>query len=397
MANIQIERRPSETAIDYHKRLIYGKLVDKTLSDIDYSELSEAIYNKQLSSDSTRKMMYGSLATLELLDTNNAAYTGVTMSGMDEKIMELQKERQKYFDQRTALTKMLRERARQEELNEIIMDTVATGNLPVLQYTGGSTEHSDNDLLVSLNDIHYGACFDNYWGAYNSDVCKSMMEKYIMRIIEIAETHKSENCIIWENGDAISGSIHRSIQVTNKENVIQQVVGVSELIAQFISKLSPHFKTVRFVSVSGNHSRVENNKDNALIEERLDDLIEWYLSARLQNYENVVIGGGRIDPTMYLINIRGLNYCGVHGDFDGSAFKVQSLQTMVGAPIYAVLSGHMHHNMVNDVQGVRTVMAGSFLGIDEYCAQKRIYGRPEQMVCVCNGSGILCYYDIPLR
>lgn len=82
----------------------------------------------------------------------------------------------------------------------------------------------------------------------------------------------------------------------------------------------------------------------------------WYLSARLQNFENVQIDfGERIDPTMYLINVRGKNYLGVHGDFDGSASKVQSLQTMAGKPLYAVLSGHLHHNKIDVVQGIKAV------------------------------------------
>ena len=45
----------------------------------------------------------------------------------------------------------------------------------------------------------------------------------------------------------------------------------------------------------------------------------------------------------------------------------------------------------------KTVMAGSFLGMDDFCVSKRIYGRPEQMVCICDESGIRCSYNVPLR
>ena len=249
---------------------------------------------------------------------------------------------------------------------------------------------------MSLNDIHYGANVDNYWNKYNSDICRDMMRRYLDRIIEIGELHNSENCIVWENGDAISGNIHHSIAVTNKENVIEQVVGVSELIAEFLAELSKHFTTVQFVSVSGNHSRIDI-KDRALKDERLDDLVEWYLSARLQNFENVIIGAGdKVDSTMYLIDVRGKTYCGIHGDYDGSAAKVQALQTMARRPLYAVLSGHLHHCRMDEVQGIKTVMAGSFLGMDDFCVSKRIYGRPEQMICICDGSGIRCSYNIDL-
>lgn len=397
---MHLYQKQDESNFDFQRRLVYGKLVDKTLSDVDYSELAEALYGQAYAPDVARRMVYGSKRTLDAVeqDVKRTIQSDDVLSELDSKLMELQKERQKYFDQRNALTKLIRERSRQEELNEILEDAIRSGDLPQLDYQRVMIEHSDNDLLVSLNDIHYGANVHNYWNTYNSEICRDMMCRYLDRIIGIGETHHSENCIVWANGDEISGNIHQSIAVTNKENVIEQIKGVSELIAEFLAELSKHFNQVVFVSVAGNHSRIEANKDRALVAERLDDLVEWYLSARLQNFENVLIGGGeKIDNTMYMIDIRGKTYCGVHGDFDGSAGKVQSLQTMAGRPLYAVLSGHLHHNKTDDVQGVKTIMAGSFLGMDDYCVQKRIYGKSEQMVCVCDANGIRCAYDVPLK
>lgn len=388
-----------------------GKLVDRTIDD-DYEELSERLFGEGncFNSSEVRKRMYGMRAIIEAIerDGETSIHDEDTLSALDSKRIEIQKERYKFFDQRNALHKLVRERSRQEELNEILFEAIQSGNLPKLDYQRTEISPSDNDLLVSLNDIHYGAQVNNYWNTYNSDICREMMCRYLDRIISIGETHSSENCIVWANGDEISGNIHQSIAVTNKENIIEQIKGVSELIAEFLAELSKHFRQVVFVSVAGNHSRIESNKDKALVSERLDDLVEWYLSARLQNFENVIIGTSdvhttaaansvRVDNTMYLIDIRGKTYCGVHGDFDGSAGKVQALQTMAGKPLYAVLSGHLHHNKTDEVQGVKTIMAGSFLGMDDYCVQKRIIGKAEQMVCVCDKHGVRCSYDIPLK
>lgn len=382
--------------------IVIGKLVDRTIDD-DYEELSERLFGEGncFNSSEVRKRMYGMKAIIEAIERDGEAaiQDEDKLSVLDSKRFELQKERQKFFDQRNALNKLLRERSRQEELNEILTEAVKSGNLPQLNYQRVEIEPTDNDLLVSLNDIHYGANVQNYWNTYNSDICREMMCRYLDRIIAIGETHRSENCIVWANGDEISGNIHQSITVTNKENVIEQIKGVSELIAEFLAELSKHFRQVIFVSVAGNHSRIDPNKDRALVSERLDDLVEWYLGARLQNFENVQIGIGseKVDDTMYLIDVRGKTYCGVHGDFDGSASKVQSLQTMARKPLYAVLSGHLHHNKMDEVQGVKTIMAGSFLGMDDYCVQKRIVGRAEQMVCVCDADGVRCSYGIPLQ
>ena len=381
-----------------------GKMVDHTIDD-DYEELSERLFGDGscFSATEVRKRMYGMKAVIDAIEREgeDAIRSTNRMSELDRKKIELQTERQKFYDQRNAFNKLVRERSRQEELNEILVKSIQEGDLPRLDYEFdpyGVVTQSDNDLLVSLNDIHYGATVENYWNTYNSDICREMMCRYLDRIIQITRTHSSQNCIVWANGDEISGNIHKSITVTNKENVIEQIKGVSELIAEFIAELSKHFVTVTFVSVAGNHSRLDPNKDNALVSERLDDLIEWYLAARLQSFENVIIGGGeKVDETMYLIDVRGKTYCGVHGDFDGSPSKIQALQTMARKPLYAVLSGHLHHCKIDDVQGIRTIMAGSFLGMDDYCVQKRIYGRPEQMVCVCDETGVRCSYNVSLN
>ena len=310
---MQLERREDESPLQHHKRLIDGKLTDKTLADIDYSELSEYVYGQAYSSDVARRMMYGSKKTLDLLDEEKmAAVKDRDISDeMGLKIIELQKERQKFYDQRMAYNKILRERAREEELNEIIQECVASGRLAELHFGNDAFLQftSDNTLLVSLNDLHYGANIDNAWCRYNSSICAKMMENYLQKIISIANVHMSEDCVVWAAGDCISGNIHRSIQVSNKETVIEQIMGVSELIAQFLAELSRHFRTVRFVSVAGNHSRIEPNKENAITAERLDDLVEWYLAARLQNAENIIIDDShKLDHTISLFSIRGKNY-----------------------------------------------------------------------------------------
>jgi hypothetical protein len=394
----ELERKSNESRYDHHKRLINGKLVDKTLSDIDYSELAEYVYGQPYSSDVARRMMYGSRRTIELIEDEQVMNISDAklLSELETKAAELRIERRKCFDQRNALNKLLDERARYEEIVEIISESI-NENLPSLEFCPVVIPESDNDLIVSLNDIHYGATVHNAWCDYDSSICRQMMVLYLNKILSIAQTHRSQNCYVVCAGDCISGSIHQSIAVSNKEDVIEQVTGVSELIAEFLCELSRHFNEVFYVGVAGNHSRINPNKNDAILSERLDNMIEWYLSARLQNFENVNICTSKLDTTMALFDIRGKTYCLVHGDFDGSDAKVQALQTMAQRPLYGVMSGHLHHNSVSGVQGIKTMMAGSFLGMDTYCVQKRIFGKPEQMVYVCDNSGVRCYYDVDLK
>ena len=94
-------------------------------------------------------------------------------------MLEFKKERQRFFDQRNALNKVVRDMARRDENQEILERAIENGVLPKLTYTQNNVQPTEQDLLVSLNDLHFGACVDNYWNYYNSDVCRMMLQDYI--------------------------------------------------------------------------------------------------------------------------------------------------------------------------------------------------------------------------
>ena len=173
--NELIARRAGETDLQYQKRLVYGKLVDKTLADVDYSELSEPLYGQRLASDECRKRMYGSRRTLEVI--SESEIRADTPEDMACKITELKVERQKLFDERVALNKSIRAVARQQELTEIIERVVSSGSLPniVVREKVRTRSDAERDLLVSLNDIHFGAVVDNAWRKYDSDICSDVI------------------------------------------------------------------------------------------------------------------------------------------------------------------------------------------------------------------------------
>ena len=396
--NPKYHRIEGESEYEYGLRLIEMK-VEQSPSDLEWSDIVDML-GLNIHPDSLRKAAnvtpYSGYHVMKYFKTKfkDESDDSLYMKEIERKMIEFQKERQRFFDQRTALNKVVRQMARRDENVDIFERAIENGSIPRLEYKYSGVEVSDKDLLVSLNDLHFGAYVDNYWNYYNSDVCKQMLGAYLDEIIAVKDLYHAENCYVWANGDLISGNIHKSIAVSNRENVIEQVVGVSELISEFLAELSKHFRQVGFSSVAGNHSRLED-KESASQHERMDDLVEWYLKARLQNFPNILFDHyKKIDDTMYLLNVRGKTYLGIHGDYDSSPSKLQSLQSMVKEPIYAILSGHLHHNKTDNVQGVKTIMAGSFLGMDDYCVEKRIYGIQQQMICVCSSAGVKAYCDV---
>jgi len=385
-------RQDDESVKTYKIRLFENKelysLTSQQIADLINKESGDNF------SESTYRKWYKAYAEGKY-DTEKEFVSGdKIIKEYEMKRVEFEKEKIRYSDQRTAYIKNVRTDARKDELFSIVENTIKNTKTP-LQYKQSEVAVSDNDLMVSLCDIHYGIDIDNNWNKYSSDILIVRLQKYLDKILSVQKLHKSENVYVSANGDLISGNIHIQIQVANKENIIQQVMGVSEVIAWFLNELSSNFKNVYFNVVAGNHSRL-NTKDNSLKDERLDDLIPWYIKARLQTKTNITVLDNNIDNTMSLVNIRGKDYLNAHGDYDFSKSMIGNITMMLDKKPYAICTGHLHHNSTNNIQGVKMIMAGSLMGVDDYCITKRILGNPSQMICVCNDSGVDCFYDFDL-
>ena len=400
-----ITRITGETDLDFHKRIIYGKLIDKTLMDEDYADLAELAYGETSSSDHARKMMYGSRKTLELMDKflGDNIDDSKILSEVELAKTELKKEKIKLSRQRVELNRTLNKQAQREEIHEIFEAALKSEkdwsfNPPILE------GNDDIELAISLTDMHVGADIDNEFNIFNSDVLKIMLEDYISQIRIIQKTHGAKKCVVWANGDLVNGKIH-GLAVSNRENIVQQIQVATELISNFLIELGEMFEQVRFCLSPGNHSRLCERKDEEILGERLDLLIEWAVEKELCKHKclNVIFNDYRkVDTTMYAVKISGRDYIGTHGDFDSENKISELIKFCENAydervKFTAILTGHLHHNFVKNIRGTTLVQAGGFLGIDSYCLSKRIYGEAEQMVLVCSSNGIDCFYPIRFK
>lgn len=313
---------------------------------------------------------------------------------------EIQKEKRKLYDERLDINRRLREEARLETTIEKIDDMLNSiaDNRYITYNNNFSIEQSDNDMIVCLSDLHLGATYYNFDGYYDSNIAKERLNQYLAEIIEIQKTHNAENCVVLLLGDLISGNIHSTISVTNKENVIEQVKLACEYISDFVYELGKHFNNVELRGVSGNHSRIQEKKENALLGERLDSLIVWFIKSMLKNADNIIVYDENIDETVSTFIIRDKLYFGVHGDFDSTnSTSIAKLALWVKMTPYCILCGHKHFPAMTDVSGIKVVQSGSLGGSgDEYTRQKRLTGKPSQTVLIVNNKGIKCCYPIEL-
>ena len=321
------------------------------------------------------------------------------LNKMEQKKQEIIKERFRLNDERTAYNRALRNDARLETRLDILEQKITDFgkiNFPDSNYSDNDT--ADNDLLVLLSDLHIGQTFKSFNGEYSTKIAQTRMGQYVNKIIEIGKKNNSDKCYVSLQGDLISNSIHKSIAVTNQENVIQQIKFASELITAFIYELSHHFNRVIVTSVSGNHSRLDK-KEDALKDERLDDLVIWYMDAALSDVKNIDIITNNPDTTFAVMDIRGKKYINVHGDYDAfSKNGVASLSMMLGYFPYAITFGHLHTCAMSDESGIKIIRGGSLAGSgDDYTIEKRLTGKASQMVCVCTDKGVESYNIIELE
>ena len=364
-------------------------------SDLDWSEIVTK-YNLNIASDTLRKAsstIFGGNFVKHYFESQN---NDTKDSNYDIQLREIRREKQKLFDERAAFNKSNRDVARLEQdldyLEELIKNT---------QYKPFDIIYHndrDKDLVVLLSDLHIGLDVESSFGKYNSDITKEMLGKYLGEVIDAIELYKIQNVYVMLLGDFTSGNIHTTVQLQNRENVIEQIQLASEMTSDFIYNIAKHCDNVVVNSVGGNHSRL-GKKDDVLRDERLDNLVIWYAEAKLSNVANVHFETEEnIDSTIAKNTIRGKIYYSVHGDYDSySESGINKLVAMTKEFPCCICYGHLHHNSYDDINDIKIIRSGSFAGTyDDYTISKRISGKPSQAMFVVDETGVKNFIPVDL-
>ena len=396
---LDLNKSINETELQYIWRL--GLAKDSGELDLTWDELAD-IFNRNLREDETsyysssayrKKYQMAKMFKDEVFSQDN-----FNTYDLEEQRRELEKAKMKLRDERTAYAKSNRDTARLEENFDLLSEKlqeigrVSFGNYQAVQIDG------DSSLLIILSDWHIGSTFSSAWGEYNANIARDRLNQLLKEIRVICERHRVQDAYISIQGDMINNSIHKSIAITNRENTIEQTKIAIELLSSFIFEVSKIVSLVYVTNVSGNHSRLDK-KDDALHNERFDDLIGWTVERLFNSVSNVEFLKTNMDIGIASMNIRGKEYINLHGDYDAfSKSGLANLCLMIGHIPYAVTFGHLHTCAVDDMQGVKMIRGGSLSGSgDDYTVERRLKGFPSQMVCVCTDRGVECFYPIELR
>ena len=360
--------------------------VANILNDILGFEYTESKYRKQFQ------------AFEKILNANKKhIFDDDYANSIEEKRQELYKERQRLSDERTSLNRRLREDARATANYEVLLNAVRESGettLPLCEPVVVSD--NDEDMIILLSDLHIGLDVSNSFGSYNTEIAKNRLSQYRDQVRKIQIERKCQNAWVVLIGDMCNGSIHVTTRLENRENTIRQIQIAAELISNFVYGIYPYFENVFVNSVAGNHSRI-GLKDEVLRNERLDDVIPWYMRAKLGHISEIkFLDAGNVDPTIGDFTVKGNKIVAVHGDYDSFGENGVSKLTMMLRYIPdIILMGHLHHTEFTNVSDVDIVRCGSLCGAcNDYEVSKRIYGKPQQMVLTVGVDGITSFYPI---
>lgn len=391
---MRLERLPGETDIAYHRRLVVGKLEDKTLSDIDYGELSKYLYGKRYSPDVSRRMAYGSYHTLKILDSQ--VFNTPTQKDMSIELAaqtrELKKEAQRVCDQRREYKKLLAEEGRREHLEVVLMEAASKleetvgrvfPDASVVDYLH-DVEHGTEAILV-FSDWHYGMTTDNVFNFYDIGTCVDRVQHVVHKTVERMLRHRCSKLHIVVLGDLVHGALHNSARVASEELTADQLMQASEVLAQAIEYLSQYVEQTLVYSTYGNHARTIQNKKDSIHRDNMERIVPWWLAQRLKCYENVVIVPDEENEFLF-VDACGHQFCAAHGDLDSVKSSPRLLTTLFqkkyGMDIEYILLGDKHHRESFDEIGVCAMICGSLCGTDDYANSKRLYSQPEQLLLI---------------
>lgn len=324
-----------------------------------------------------------------MLEKLEEGYTSEESARLETLRQELYKEKCRVQDQKREYNKLLRESARYEHLEDLMVKAIE--DIEPLKLNSVHEPNPTNvEAVLILSDFHYGLLIDNVLNEYNVDIANERLETLLKKTIYYCQLYRVQKLHLGLAGDLISGAIHLQSRIAAEEDLITQVINVGELLANFVNGLKAYIPEVKVYGVIGNHSRVNADKKSNMPAENFERLIFKHIELRLPNVR--VCMNGLEDWITFKVKDQ-LVFM-THGDKDSlSNIKLHSVNLLGKVPD-RIYFGHIHHMNIKDDNGTEIVVNGSISGIDEFAMSLRCNTKPYQVLQVFDND--VCTYKINL-
>ena len=392
IAGVKYLRKKDEDKLAYETRCYQQK---EFFNDICWRDLSE-IMNKELQEDHwesyyrKRSKKFYTVDYSARNDEINNDKTEIINDEVKEATLELKKAKVKLSDERTQNNAYIRRLAREETIKEIAHDfaqVMAKEKVLVEKKCRPDFEYNNYSGILMLSDWHYGMEISNPFNTYNKEVFNDRVDNLIDQVKTVIKDKKLKELHVVNLSDLIAGRIHQTIRLQSREDVISQVMYVSEVLAEMLSEFSV-CTTVVYHDVLDNHSRLEPIKGDALNLESLARIIPWYLKERLIDNEDIIIDDKSVATDIAAFEVKDFKVAAVHGHKDKPHKVIDNMMNMLGEKHDLVLTAHLHHFACEEEHECVRVSNGTLMGVDDFAEDLRLTSKPSQTLIIATPDNV---------
>lgn len=295
-------------------------------------------------------------------------------SVIDQKLLELQKERIKLQTEKLEWNKWIREHSRDEMILDKIKECVSEA-CPFEQIKYIKPEHGDKEYLLCLADAHYGIEFEikdfegNIINEYSPGIFQRRMVQLFYHLMDFIEKEQVKEINIWDLGDGIQGILRLNSQLMKlKYGIIESSILYADYIANWLQTLSNYVRINYQMVKDSNHNqlRICGTQKNAFADENMSKVMIALIKQRLSENPNVKIIE---NPTGYCYQkiLGQYGVVGPHGEMKNFNSSLNDFSRLYNTKLNYVFTGHGHHKKSEEVgQDAEVIMVQSIIGLDPY-------------------------------
>lgn len=374
------------------KGLVWKDICDKVegLNDMDWQDIIDK-HELGIARDTLRKAVtsdFGSYKMVKEMLINTTPDSQV--EELKETIRELEIKKIQYQDERRVNSKYMRPIARHERILEKISDVILGLEPLEVDKNSSYVVGKGNIGAALISDLHFGMRCYNYWNKYDMQTARDRMSELVDGIISYCRMMNVRELNVELLGDLISGIIHKTIELENEEDVIEQTFQCAMLLASAINKLANKIDSIKVHFTCGNHGRVNPNKKESVDTENFEIAVWKAIKLRMADRdgnirENVEFCENEMDDSFICYKVNGEYVIGVHGHLDRTGKVVDDFAKMLKAPIKEIHMGHLHHIEVKEDSDIKLIMNSTMSGVDTHAKNGRFFGKPSQTLRVFDG------------
>ena len=332
--------------------------------------------NEELGHDySSSKYRKAYQYTQTMIDANKEKFFDIDAQIEELEIVkeELRKERIKLQTANIERNRIERQDARYELFYEQIGQYIKKAIPPQIECV--HVHHGRKKYILTISDVHDGVEFVSSNNEYSPKIVEDRFAILLDETVRFIRDKGIMELTVLGLGDWIQGILRVNDLRANDTTVVKSCVHISNLLIDFLNKLSAYVEIDYYDVAYGNHSEIRylGTKANAMMDEDLGYIIAHYIEVGLSNNNRVRVHLPKEDETFVEIDgIFDFEIIACHGhqikDIN-SAIKDLSMQRH---KFYnTLIMGHFHagkEQIVNEAYGsnVETLIAPAFIGSDPY-------------------------------